>query len=652
MRGLQAERERLVAVLVTTGPKARRQLTSIMETAYRDGDPRAAFYAGVAQQNLLLSRFYTERYLLTNAEAALLEARSYFDETREDLRGLLQELQNPERRRLAIASQDDLNRYAQTLDQVAQVIAERNTIRSDVLDKIGPAMQEEFDQMLEGIIDTQNALGPTGVSTIFWTEAFIAVLGVASLAFGGLVAMKIAKSLTGSVSSTADNMARLANGDLGIEITGVEHDHEIGRMAQALHTFKAKLVQIEDMTAEKEQAHQESAAANELMTSALTDVVEAAVNGDFTHRMRTDLKDAAHIDIALAVNRMMDSVEQGVSETSRIIGRLANGDLTERMQGEFSGDFAQLQSSVNETLNRLSELMESVVSMSHAIQGDVSHIASDADQLSSRAEQQASSLEETAATMEEMSATVKSNADSAAQARSLAGGASTRATEGGGVVENAVQAMSNIEASATKISDIIGVIDGIAFQTNLLALNAAVEAARAGDAGKGFAVVASEVRTLAQRSSEAASDIRGLIEQSNGQVTDGVRLVSEAGRSLSGILSAIAEVETAISGIAEASTEQSAGVAEVASAVSHMDGMTQQNAAMANASASNARQLSSKASELLDLVAFFKVARLASSERREDADWRAMAGRPKAAAAAATPPIATPTAAFEDFAEF
>jgi methyl-accepting chemotaxis protein len=185
--------------------------------------------------------------------------------------------------------------------------------------------------------------------------------------------------------------------------------------------------------------------------------------------------------------------------------------------------------------------------------------------------------------MEEMSATVKKNAENAVSASSLSADARERADKGGQIVEQAVTAMSEIEAGSGKIADIVSVIDGFAFQTNLLALNAAVEAARAGEAGKGFAVVASEVRTLAQRSAEAARDIKALIEESSGQVKDGVRLVKETGDSLASIVEAIRQVSETITEISEASREQSSGVDEITSALTSMDEITQQNSALADA---------------------------------------------------------------------
>ncbi len=235
-------------------------------------------------------------------------------------------------------------------------------------------------------------------------------------------------------------------------------------------------------------------------------------------------------------------------------------------------------------------------------------IATGAEDLSSWTERQSASLEETTATMEQIAASVKSNAESSERASAMAAEATGRADAGGAVVTKAVAAMTEIEAGAERISDIVSVIDGIAFQTNLLALNAAVEAARAGDAGKGFAVVAAEVRALAQRASEASRDIRGLIETSAGQVAEGVRLVTDAGASLEGIVTSIAQVEAAVKSIAAASAEQTSGVQGISAAINEMDEMTQQSTSIADRSADAARGLVGDARTLQGLIAYFNTA--------------------------------------------
>ena len=263
----------------------------------------------------------------------------------------------------------------------------------------------------------------------------------------------------------------------------------------------------------------------------------------------------------------------------------------------------------------MAEVLGAITELARAIDGDAANISSGAVELAQRAEQQASSIEETSATMEELSGIVRKNADNAATAATETRSATTLAEEGGEVVRDAVAAMARISDSSQKISDIIGVIDLIAFQTNLLALNAAVEAARAGDAGKGFAVVASEVRTLAQRSSEAAKDIKQLIEASSNEVTDGVRLVNATGESLSQIVSTVFRLSELVDEISSASNEQANGVDEINGAVTHMDDMTQKNASMADESAAAARSLTEEARQLTSRIGMFRLPKGVARER-------------------------------------
>ncbi|MBB5516741.1 methyl-accepting chemotaxis protein [Rubricella aquisinus] len=352
--------------------------------------------------------------------------------------------------------------------------------------------------------------------------------------------------------------------------------------------------------------------------SEVDEVLRHALNGEFDRRIdaRTDNKTLS--DLAGNVNGLVAAFDEGMRATTASISALAAGDFSGRMEGSYRGAFATLQADINSTFSKLGELVSDIQITAHEINSNTGQIATDSKSLSRRTESQAASLEETAATMEEMTSTIKNNAQNAEAATKLATEAADQANVGGRVVENAVSAMSRIEDSSEKMSQIISVIDSIAFQTNLLALNAAVEAARAGDAGKGFAVVASEVRTLAQRSSEAAKDIKELISFSTTHVSEGVDLVSEAGKSLEKIISAIQEVNNAITDITAMSKEQATGVDEISSALSEMDSMTQQNAAMSEQSAERSTQLALKAETLIDLVRVFKTSKQVSLAQSND----------------------------------
>lgn len=337
------------------------------------------------------------------------------------------------------------------------------------------------------------------------------------------------------------------------------------------------------------------------------DVVQAVVNGDFSKKISLDDKEGFMAALAQSINNLKDTVSDVFDEIAMSLSSLAKGDLKYQIETDYAGTFEILKQDTNQTSARIKQIVTEILIAANEIASASKEIASGSIDLSQRTENQASSLEETAASMEEMSTTVKQNADNAQQANQLAMRAREVAEEGGTVVEQAVEAMSSIENSSQKVSDIIGVIDEIAFQTNLLALNAAVEAARAGEAGKGFAVVASEVRTLAQRSSEAAKDIKGLILDSNTQVRDGVELVGETGQSLSNIVESIKRVADIVSEIAAASQEQATGVGEINAAITQMDEMTQQNAALVEESSASARSLEDQSDKMMRLMSFFDI---------------------------------------------
>ena len=289
------------------------------------------------------------------------------------------------------------------------------------------------------------------------------------------------------------------------------------------------------------------------------------------------------------------------------VTRIAKGDLATSVKSVGKDEFAWLNYELNSMRKKLQSTIAEVRSSAEEVQVAASEIASGNTDLSVRTETQASNLQQTASSMEQLTATVKQNADSAREANQLVVSASSVASRGGQLMNEVVSTMDGIRTSATKIADIISVIDGIAFQTNILALNAAVEAARAGEQGRGFAVVASEVRSLAQRSAQAAREIKTLISSSVEQVGAGATLVDSAGSTMKEILASVEHVTTIMGEIRNASEEQSAGIQQVNHSIDQMDSMTQQNAALVEQAAAASQSLQAQSKRLAEAVGVFRV---------------------------------------------
>ncbi len=342
--------------------------------------------------------------------------------------------------------------------------------------------------------------------------------------------------------------------------------------------------------------------------AAVGGIAKAAMAGDFSQRVPLDGKQGVILNLASAMNTMCDNVNHALDDLVAMLGALAEGDLTRRIDGNYQGMFGTLKDNANTTATRLAETVSKIKQAAGEVASAASEISSSTTDLSQRTEEQAAGLEQTSASMEQISSTVKKNAENAQQANQLTGETRNVGRRGGQVVSEAVAAMSRIEESSRKIADIIGVIDEIARQTNLLALNAAVEAARAGEAGRGFAVVASEVRSLAQRSSQAAKDIKDLITSSSAQVHEGVDLVNKAGTALNEIVGSIDSVAAIVAEIANASAEQATGLDQINQALSQMDEVTQQNSALVEENAATAKTLEHQSGAMDQQVAFFRLA--------------------------------------------
>jgi methyl-accepting chemotaxis protein len=377
---------------------------------------------------------------------------------------------------------------------------------------------------------------------------------------GGLAAFLgwlTARSVVRPLARLGDAMGRISDKDYDVDLSDQKRGDEIGSLFNSLNDFCQKLRASDEAEEERK---------------------------------------ALQVKQAEVVNRL-----------SVALTKLADGDLKHKIETPFDGDYDQLRQDYNRTMLNLNKTIGSVVIRSGAIRQRSDGMSRASDDLSRRTENQAATLEETAAALDQMTASVKSAADGARQVKEVVGSARQDADKSEPVVKDAVHAMTEIEGSSQEISQIIGVIDDIAFQTNLLALNAGVEAARAGEAGRGFAVVASEVRALAQRSSDAAKQIKALISESSGQVERGVALVGQAGQVLTKIASHINHISDLVAEIASGAEEQSIGLGEINIGVTQLDKVTQQNAAMVEEATASSHALNGDAAQLEELVTHFRL---------------------------------------------
>ncbi|SIQ29906.1 methyl-accepting chemotaxis protein [Rhizobium sp. RU20A] len=412
---------------------------------------------------------------------------------------------------------------------------------------------------------------------IWWGSALALAAGIASLLLFLAGVVYLHRRAIRPVVGMTDRMSSLAAGDLASDVPYATRTDEIGSMAAALGVFRQSALEKIRLEAEAEAAR-------------LKDEDERKA------RQATALQEAENVRFVIA-------------QLGAGLGRLAQCDISRSLDEGFVGPFEQLRSDFNTSIATFQTALEQVLQETSAMQGKSQEMRDASGNLAKRTEQQASALEETAAALEEVTSTIRSSAERTQTTRTLAREARDCTRQSGSVVQGAVGAMERIQKASSEITQIIGVIDEIAFQTNLLALNAGVEAARAGESGKGFAVVAQEVRELAQRSASAAREIKALIGHSGTEVSAGAKLVAEAGEALQRIERFVAAIDENVDAIATATAEQSAGLQEISTAVNHIDQMTQQNAAMVEETSAISQSLADGSMTLAALVARFKLNR-------------------------------------------
>jgi methyl-accepting chemotaxis protein len=415
----------------------------------------------------------------------------------------------------------------------------------------------------------------------------------------GSASFVIGRSLSRPIMRLSSIMRRMAEGDLDAEVDDADRGDEIGDMARAVLVFKQ--AGVERIRLERNAEASRQAAETERIARA-DERAEAA-------KVDQAVREAAERERIARANEKAEAAKADQAVVAALgdgLRRLAKGDLVARLTVPFASKSEPLRLDFNAAVDQLQAALATVEQTTQTMRSRTVEISSSAEDLSHRTEQQASSIEEAAASLDTITTSTKETAENADHVRGLALAAKTNAEGGGAVVRQAVEAMASIEQSSKQVAQIIGAIDEIAFQTSLLALNAGVEAARVGEAGRGFAVVATEVRALAQRTAEAAKGVKGLVSQSASQVDRGVELVAEAGKALDRIIGEVAELTSGVSAIASSAKDQADGLQQINQAVSMMDRMTQQNAAMVQETTAATMSLADDAAELARLVSHFR----------------------------------------------
>ena len=522
---------------------------------------------------------------------------------------------------------------AETMDDMARIVGEA---RGKVFFDKFRSIMAEFSDIEQELMVTRRA---ENAQTRRNTITAILVAMAAALLIGLGVALVVGGNIGSAVRELTGLMKRLAGGDQTLTITGQERGDEIGEMARATEVFKQNAIRVTTlntaqeeasqemaklstereeaakrevaMAKEKEEADQRAAQAREQMMvqlgASFGSVVDAAKKGRFSDRVPAQFSDQVLNDLATNINELLGSVDHGISQAGQALERVANGDLTRPMDGEFQGAFADLQDNTNNMIKQLTCLITEITESSSTLAASSAELRDTSGTLAGQTENNAASLGQTSAALEELSASIKQVSGNVADASSNARTARDTALSSEKIAADAATSMTSIADASKEITRVIGVIDEIAFQINLLALNAGVEAARAGEAGRGFSVVASEVRQLAQRASEASKEIAVVIGKSDAAVTEGVERVSGAKSSLEAIAKSVIDIASGVDEISTAISEQASGIGEITTALGGIDQSNQKQAASFEEVTAASGLLASEADNLKRATTRFRI---------------------------------------------
>ena len=580
---LQARRDLLISKVTEFGPWTSIALNDVMRSAWRQNDVALLHMTAETLEALNRSLYFSERFVHSNdfaaydaAQAALAEAVALNDAAAKAAKNELQ------KKRLMGAGQLMQN-YTARLGDMKEVLQASGNIRQTELNVLAPKISSAFKDLQVTVTGAQKNLDGSVEATVAAATSTTLVISGLLIVIGLLLSYFVGRLVSSAVRGMAQSMERLARGDETIVIKGVEHRHELGAMARSLKVF------------------QETGRAK-LIAEANAERARLAAEEERLRQEAERLSDA-HV------------MEHAFRQISVGLDALSKGDLSVRV-GEVDHRYVGIRDHFNNSVASLEEAIDAVIRAVTTIRSGLAEISTASNDLARRTEQQAASLEETVAALGDVTRGLNGTAEGASRAQSVVATARTNAEKGGQIVSRAIAAMTEIQNSSSKIGNIIGVIDEIAFQTNLLALNAGVEAARAGEAGKGFAVVAQEVRELAQRSANAAREIKELISTSSTQVKTGVELVGESGVSLEQIVEQVTAMNATVAEIAAAAREQATSLREVSAAGDQMDKVTQQNAAMVEQTTAAAQSLTQETENLAELLYRFRTSSARASENR------------------------------------